>query len=68
VNGMRHEIMNYTLEQVRGHLADALELVSELEPAEELRPSVFVQAVSLLAQKQIVVEQVAPPLGLPRLG
>ena len=64
--GLRHEMFHYTREQVRGHLADALALVAELDPPDALRALAFDKAVNLLATKQIVVEQVQP--GLPNMA
>ena len=64
--GLRHEMFHYTSEQVRDHLADALALVDELQPPNDLRALAFDKAVNLLSTKQTVIEQVAP--GIPNMA
>lgn len=53
----KREVQNNTPDEARGYLADALALTVELDPPEDLRPHLFVQAVALLSGKQIVLEQ-----------
>ena len=65
MNGRRTEQQHFTLEQVRGHLVAALELVDDLEVPEDLRAAAFVKVYDSLSAKQIVVEQIAP--GLPAM-
>lgn len=60
MNGRRTETYNNTPEQVREYLLDALAIVDELDPPEDLRPVVFTAAVNLGSSKQIVIEQVMP--------
>lgn len=53
----KKEIQNYTADEVRDHLVNALNLTTELDPPADLRVPVFNQAVGLLSGKQIIVEQ-----------
>lgn len=53
----KREIQNYTADEVRAHVTDALNLTTELDPPSDLRAAVFNQAVGLLSGKQIIVEQ-----------
>lgn len=62
---MRQEIPNNTPEQVREYLREALAVVTELEPPEDLREAVFTQAAQMVAGKQILMQQQA---GIPDLG
>lgn len=67
--GRRTETYHSTPEQVRGYLRDALAVVEELDPPEDLRAPVFVAAVNLGSAKTISVEAVAPQggaLAIPR--
>lgn len=55
--------------EVRAYLQGALEIVDELEPPEDLRVPLFVQAATLLAGKQVFYEQVGlngPAMHIPR--
>ena len=63
---MRHEMPHYTPEQVAEHLAEAARLVAEAGLPPAFHVVAFTKALDLLAQKQIIVEQVQP--GLPNLG
>ena len=61
----KHEIKNNTADEAREYLEAALALTLELDPPQDLRSHVFVQAVGLLSGKQIVVEQMqAMPNGM----
>jgi hypothetical protein len=62
------EIPNNTPDQVRQYLAAALELMEELEPAEDLRAPFFVKAVDLLSAKQIFMVQPQSPLAIGTMG
>jgi hypothetical protein len=53
----KQEYQHNTPEQVRDYLREALAIVDELDPPDELRAALFVQAVGLLSAKQIVFEQ-----------
>ena len=55
-----------TLEQVRGYLQAALDLVDELGPPDDLAPEFFAKAVDLLAQKHVFFEtaQMGAPIDL----
>lgn len=53
----KKEIQNYTQDEVRAHIGDALALLDEYDPPADLREAVFVQAVGLYSGKQIIVEQ-----------
>lgn len=59
----------HTREQAETHLRDALAIVTELDPPEDLRAVVFTQAAQLLAGKQVFFSQQAssPIVGLPGL-
>ena len=63
MQGIRSEIRNFTDEQVAEIIAKAHALVSELGIADDLREAAFGQACGMYAQKQIVMEQIAPGLG-----
>jgi hypothetical protein len=59
------EYSHNTPEQIRVYLTDALALVAELDPPEDLRVICFEKAVDLHAAKQIIFE----PIGVvPTLG
>lgn len=59
----------HTREEVVGILDDALAVVRELEPPEDLRPAVFTQAATMLGNKQVMMEQASmSPLLAPSLG
>jgi hypothetical protein len=60
VNGRITEHHHYTREQVSEHLRDALDVVDELGPADDLRVACFTKAVDLLSAKQRVMEQIVP--------
>ncbi len=62
MNGRTSEFHHNTPEQVRDYIVAALELVRDLEPDEDLRVSVFLQACQLISGKQVVIEQIAPVL------
>lgn len=59
----RHEVVHNTPEQVAGYLDEALRIVAQIEPPEDLRAIAYGKAVDLLAAKNITIEQPAP-LGL----
>lgn len=63
----RTEIQHNTPEQVAGYLDEALRIVTELEPPEDLREVAFGKAVDLLAAKQLMLEQPAT-LGMGALA
>jgi hypothetical protein len=46
-----------TREQVRGYLSDALDIVAELGPPEDLRELAFSRACDWLANKQVTMQQ-----------
>jgi hypothetical protein len=45
-------------EQVRDYIQDALTLVAELDPPEDLRVAVFAKAADLYSSKQVLLEQI----------
>ena len=47
-------------EQVREYVEQALRVFHYVDVPDELREATFVQALNLLAQKQVTFEQVAP--------
>lgn len=53
----RTEEMLCSREQVVGYLREALSVVDEIEPPEDLRPAVFAKAADLVAAKQVFFEQ-----------
>lgn len=61
--GRRTETYHSTPEQVREYLRDALAIVAELDPPDDLRAPVFTAAVNLGSAKTIAVEAVAPATG-----
>lgn len=63
----RQEIPNNTPEQVREYLNAALDIVDELDVADDLREAVFLKAAELIAGKQIVMVQ-PQPVDLGALG
>lgn len=63
----RFEQPNYTAEQVREHVAEALKIVDELDVPDDLRVAAFGKAVDLVAAKQIVFEQPATVQFDPRM-
>lgn len=60
MNGRRTEWPHNTPEQVREYLLEALDVVDELGPPDDLRVACFTKAADLLIAKQITVEQVMP--------
>jgi hypothetical protein len=60
------EYQNNTPEQVREYLQAAANIVAELDIAPDLVTAAFVQAVQLVAAKQIVLEQVGLGMAMPR--
>lgn len=65
----KQEVQHNTYDQVEHYLAQALSMVETLDPPSDLREIAFQQAVTLLAAKQIMLEQMqgAPLLNsLPR--
>jgi hypothetical protein len=60
----QQEYPNNTPEQVREYLQTAADIVAELDIAPDLIPHAFVQAVGLIAAKQVVLEQVGLGVGL----
>jgi hypothetical protein len=65
VNARRTEIANYTREQVKAHLQDALAIVDELDVAPDLEPALVLKAFELLAAKQVVLEPIAGGMLVP---
>jgi hypothetical protein len=61
------EYPNNTREQVAEYLQTAADIVAELDIAPDLIPHAFVQAVNLIAAKQVVLEQVGLGVGLAGL-
>lgn len=51
---------------VQSDIADALRIVAELEPPEDLRAQVFSAAVQALMQRQVIAP--ASALGLPTMA
>jgi hypothetical protein len=65
----RTEIAHNTPEQVREYLREALAIVAELDPPDDLRPAVFTKAAEYVASKQVMLAQPPPlPAGLVRPG
>jgi hypothetical protein len=63
----KSDLHHYDREQVVEHLREALAIVAELEPDDDLRVPTFANAVQMLSQKQVIFEQLAPAgLSLPR--
>jgi len=62
------EYQNNTPEQVAGYLQTAANIVAELDIAPDLIPHAFVQAVGLVAAKQVVLEQVGLGMAMPKLN
>lgn len=60
MNGRRTEMQHNTLEQVRDYLREALDLVDELGPGDDLRGVCLAKAIDLISAKQIVMEQITP--------
>jgi transcriptional regulator GlxA family with amidase domain len=60
------EYPNNTREQVAEYLQTAADIVAELDIAPDLIPHAFVQAVNLVAAKQVVLEQVGLGMAIPR--
>lgn len=61
------EARHHTDDEVRGYLETAAGIVAGLELDDDLRVPAFVQAIGLLAAKQIAYEQMQPsPLGIVR--
>jgi hypothetical protein len=56
----RTDLHHYDREQVVEHLREAMAIVAELEPADDLRVPTFANAVQMLSQKQAIFEQLAP--------
>ena len=63
----RVEVPNNTPEQVVEYLTQALVLLEEVAPPDELREAAFVSIVNLLSGKQIIMEQ-PQAMDLSRLG
>lgn len=61
------EYPHNTREQVERYLTDALQLVVELEPPDDLRGICLSKAVDLLSSKQIMYEQPPSALSLAQL-
>ncbi len=53
---MREIYMN-TPDQVRSYLREALAVVEELDPPEDLRQIVFAKAIDQIANKNVTLEQ-----------
>lgn len=70
MNARYSERQNNTPEQVREYLREALDVVDELGPPDDLRVACFTAAVNLVSAKQVTAEVIAPGaaiLGQPRL-
>jgi hypothetical protein len=52
---MRREAYHNTPEQIREYVRDALAVVDELQPPDDLREAVFTAAVNLRAAKQLTL-------------
>jgi hypothetical protein len=57
----RLEEMNYSPEQVAGHLDDALAIIDATDIPNDLRSAAFVKVLELLAAKQVILVQ--PQMG-----
>jgi hypothetical protein len=53
----RVEYPHNTLEQVKGYLDDAVTIVAELDPPDDLRTAMFTEAARLLSAKHVTMEQ-----------
>ena len=63
----RTDLYHYDREQVERHLRDALDIVADLDPPDDLRAQAFTLATTMLSQKQAIFEALAPSgLALPR--
>jgi hypothetical protein len=58
------EYPNNTPEQVREYLQTAADIVEAVDIPPDLIPHAFVQAINLIAAKQVVLEQVGLGVGL----
>ncbi len=56
----RLELQHHTPEQVAGYINQAAMIVVEAELYDDLQPLAFVEAIRLLAAKNIQIEQVQP--------
>jgi len=65
VNGRVTEHHYQTPEQVRAYLREALAVVAELVPPEDLRVACFTKAADLVSAKHVMVEAIQP--GIPNL-
>lgn len=61
---VQQEKHNYTTEQVREHVLEAIGMVQELDPPEDLRVEAFKAAVNMLSAKRIEVVDTGSALGL----
>lgn len=67
-----HEIYLNTPDQSRGYLREALAIVEELDPPEDLRAIVFAKAVDHIAQKNVTIDPSdmsrvsVPAMAIPR--
>lgn len=57
---MRREFYHFTPEQVEQAIVAALDMVERLDPPDDLRAAVFGHAVTMLGNKQVMHEQIAP--------
>jgi hypothetical protein len=62
----KQEYQHNTYDQVLEYLSDALQIVERLEPPDDLRAALFVQACGLFSAKQIVFEQMPALSALTR--
>lgn len=60
--GMRTEMYHNTPAQARDYLREALDIVDELGPPDDLRQLAFDKAVNLVSAKNINIEQMAPAI------
>lgn len=56
----RQDVKHHTPAEVRDILRDALAIVDELEPADDLRVATFDQAARMLSGKEVVLVQPQP--------
>jgi hypothetical protein len=67
---MRQEHYHHSAAQVRSYLTEALKVIDDVDPPEELRQVSFLKACDWLAAKSIVEAQFAPGIAnmaIPRV-
>ena len=62
------EYQNNTPEQVREYLQTAADIVEAVDIPPDLVPAAFVQAVQLVAARQVVLEQIGLGVGIAGLN